>query len=222
MSYARKLDYPIADTPVPLSLVPPAPTLYQRWVKRMLDVAIASMVLLVALPVMLLAALAVRVTLGRGVVYRQRRVGYHGYDFEMMKFRTMKHCRRSQQREWSGPERRQTHKSSDDPRHTTAGRVLRKTSLDELPQLIHVLRGEMSLVGPRPELSTVVDRYCLRNHVRHSVRPGLTGPWQTEHRGTGKMLHECFDVDVDYVHNVTFRRDMRYLVQTVRVLTTGS
>ena len=222
MSYARKLDYSIVDKPAPLSLVPPAPTFYQRWGKRMLDVTIASVVLMVALPIMAVAALAVRISLGRGVVYRQRRVGYRGYDFEMMKFRTMKHCRRTQQRDWSGPERRQTHKSTHDPRHTTVGRVLRKTSLDELPQLIHVVLGEMSLVGPRPEISEVVDRYRLRNHIRHSVRPGLTGAWQTEHRGSGKMLHECFDVDIDYVKNVTFRRDLRYLTQTIRVLTSGS
>jgi lipopolysaccharide/colanic/teichoic acid biosynthesis glycosyltransferase len=67
-----------------------------------------------------------------------------------------------------------------------------------------------------------VHRYRLRNHIRHSVRPGLTGAEQTEHRGSGKMLHECFDVDIDYVHNITFQNDMRYLVQTIRVLTTGS
>lgn len=208
-----------------LRVVPAMPerqSLYARLGKRAFDVTAASLLLVVAAPLMLLAALAIRVSMGPGVLFRQTRVGHRGQDFEMVKFRTMKPSRRSQQSEWAGPDRRVTHKSANDPRHTMVGRVLRKTSLDELPQLLHVLRGEMSLVGPRPEISGIVDRAGLRDHVRHSVRPGLTGHWQISHRGTGEMLHECFDVDIDYATNVTFGRDLSLLVRTVGVLAKGS
>lgn len=221
----RQVEAHASEAPVRLRLVDDAPlerSFYQRWGKRWFDVAIATALLVVVAPLMLGAALAIRITMGPGVLFRQRRVGHRGRDFEMVKFRTMKPSRRSQHREWAGPDRRVTHKSSADPRHTMVGRVLRKTSLDELPQLVHVLRGEMSLVGPRPEISSIVDREGLRHHVRHSVRPGLTGHWQISHRGTGQMLHECFDVDVDYATNVTFRRDVSLLARTVRVVAKGS
>jgi lipopolysaccharide/colanic/teichoic acid biosynthesis glycosyltransferase len=225
MSKAQQAEALFLNAPVQLRIVPPAArrgSFYQRLGKRAFDLAAASVLLLIAAPLMLAAALAVRISMGSGVVFRQRRVGHGGRDFDMVKFRTMKPSRRSEQREWAGPDRRVTHKSSADPRHTVVGRVLRKTSLDELPQLIHVVRGEMSLVGPRPEISAIVDREGLRNHVRHSVRPGLTGHWQISHRGTGEMLHECFDVDIDYATNVTFRRDLSLLVQTVSVVAKGS
>lgn len=208
-----------------LQAVPALPvpqSFYVRQGKRVFDVMAATIMLVVAAPLMLLAALAIRVSMGPGVLFRQTRVGHRGQDFEMVKFRTMKPSRRSQQSEWAGPDRRVTHKSANDPRHTMVGKVLRKTSLDELPQLVHVLRGEMSLVGPRPEISAIVDREGLRGHLRHSVRPGLTGHWQISHRGTGEMLHECFDVDIDYATNVTFARDLSLMVQTVSVLAKGS
>jgi len=225
MLKAQQAEVLFLNPPVQLRIVPPAArrgSFYQRLGKRAFDLAAASVLLLIAAPLMLAAALAIRISMGSGVVFRQRRVGHGGRDFDMVKFRTMKPSRRSEQREWAGADRRVTHKSSADPRHTVVGRVLRKTSLDELPQLIHVVRGEMSLVGPRPEISAIVDREGLRDHVRHSVRPGLTGHWQISHRGTGEMLHECFDVDIDYATNVTFRRDLSLLVQTVSVLTKGS
>ena len=205
-----------------LALVGPAPTLYQRRIKRCLDVAVAGTALVVLSPVFVGTAVAVRVSLGRGVLFRQSRVGYHGHDFEMLKFRTMQPSRRLSQLQFHGPDRRTTHKTVDDPRHTRLGRFLRRSSLDELPQLVQVLRGEMSLVGPRPELSTIVDRHGLRDHPRHTVRPGLTGEWQITHRVNGTHLHECFDDDLPYVRDITLRRDLAVLVRTLRVVANGS
>lgn len=205
-----------------LALVGPAPTLYQRRIKRAIDVAVAGSALVVLSPLLGATALAVRVSLGRGVLFRQARVGHHGADFEMLKFRTMRHSRRLSQLHFHGPDRRTTHKTTDDPRHTRLGRFLRRSSLDELPQLLHVVRGEMSLVGPRPELSTIVERHGLRSHQRHTVRPGLTGEWQVTHRVNGTHLHECFDDDLPYVRDVTFRRDVSVLLRTLRVVANGS
>ena len=205
-----------------LALVGPAPSIYERRAKRAVDVAVAGVAIVVLSPVLLATATAVRLSLGRGVLFRQTRVGRDGQNFEMLKFRTMQPSRRVTQFHFHGPDRRTTHKTADDPRHTRLGRFLRRCSLDELPQLVHVLRGEMSLVGPRPELATIVDRYGLRDHPRHTVRPGLTGEWQITHRVNGTHLHECFDDDLPYVRNITFRRDLQVLVRTVRVVANGS
>jgi lipopolysaccharide/colanic/teichoic acid biosynthesis glycosyltransferase len=203
-----------------LQLVKPAlPTTgYQRYVKRGFDVVLGSIALVFTLPIMAAVAIALRVTLGPNVLFRQRRVGRHGHDFEMVKFRTMTPSRRKAMGGYDGPERRKTHKTIDDPRHTNLGRLLRRTSLDELPQLVHVVRGEMSLVGPRPELSTVVDKHGLRDHPRHAVRPGLTGTWQITHRTAGTHLFECFDDDLPYVNNVTLRNDLGVITKTVAVV----
>lgn len=198
--------------------VPPVATTYSRWGKRALDVVAGSVLLVVLSPVLMLAALAVRVSLGRGVVFRQERVGLNGEDFVMVKFRTMQHSRRNAQRPFDGPDRRQTHKTTDDPRHTGVGALLRKTSVDELPQLVHVVSGRMSLVGPRPELSSVVDKLGLRSHRRHSVRPGLTGTWQITHRSNGTHLHECFDDDLAYVDDVSLRGDLSIMRRTIAVV----
>lgn len=205
-----------------LALVAPAPTLYQRRIKRWIDLAVASAALVVLWPVIVATAAAVRLSLGPGVLFQQTRVGRDGHNFEMLKFRTMRPSRRVSQLHFPGPDRRVTHKTADDPRHTRLGRFLRRSSLDELPQLLHVIRGEMSLVGPRPELASIVDRHGLRSHPRHSVRPGLTGEWQVSHRLNGTHLHECFDDDLPYVNDITFRRDLQVLRRTVRVVANGS
>ena len=127
------------------------------------------------LPILVAVAVAIRVKLGPGVVYRQQRIGRHGRTFTMYKFRTMAPDRRRAWRPFDGFDRRQCHKRDDDPRHTAFGRFLRRTSLDELPQFWNVVKGDMSLVGPRPELVEVVARYQRWQHCRHHVKPGITG-----------------------------------------------
>src|SRR4051794_6076492 len=143
---------------------PPATT-YVRRLKPAFDRIVGAVLLLMVLPTLLVVALAVRLLLGPGVIFRQQRVGEGGRTFSVLKFRTMRPDRRTQRVEWDGVDRRRTHKASDDPRHTAFGRFLRKWSLDELPQLVNVVRGEMSLVGPRPELVGVVARYEPREHA---------------------------------------------------------
>lgn len=187
---------------------------YVRLVKPVVDVVLAVVAIVVSLPLLALVALGIRIRLGKGVLYRQSRVGKDGVVFEVLKFRTMAEDRRLEQVLYVGPERRHNHKSADDPRHTGFGRFLRKWSLDELPQFFNVLRGEMSVVGPRPELVTIVERYEPWQHDRHQVRPGITGIWQVSERN-GTPLHEATHLDIEYVETVSLLTDLRILVQTI-------
>jgi lipopolysaccharide/colanic/teichoic acid biosynthesis glycosyltransferase len=186
---------------------------YRTFVKPTLDRVAAAFLLLLLLPVLLTVAAGVRWSLGRGVFYRQTRIGLGGTPFTVLKFRTMLPDRRAARTTWDHADRRMCHKSSNDPRHTRVGSFLRKWSLDELPQLVNVLRGEMSLVGPRPELPHIVDRYEPWEHARHAVRPGLTGFWQTTARSDGPM-QEFTHLDIEYVRSVSFTTDLRLLVAT--------
>jgi lipopolysaccharide/colanic/teichoic acid biosynthesis glycosyltransferase len=190
-------------------------TVYERLIKPVLDRVIAALLLTLFLPVLALTALAVWVTLGSPIMLRQTRVGRQGRRFDMFKFRTMRPDRRTQQRsDYRGPERRMTHKSADDPRHTRLGRKLRKTSLDELPQLFNVLRGDMSLIGPRPELAEIVAQYEGWQHARHAVKPGITGLWQVTERPNGAMMHECTQIDLEYIQRLSLRADLAILIKT--------
>lgn len=191
---------------------------YERVGKRGFDVVFATVVLFVLSPLMTFLWFVLRLNLGRDVVITQDRVGLNGQTFGMFKFRTMRWSRRASEVPFEGADRRVAHKVDHDPRHTKVGRTLRKLSLDELPQLLNVLLGSMSVVGPRPELASVVDRLDERGHVRHSVRPGMTGEWQVSGRQTGTPLHESFDSDVPYLSRVTLRNDLSIIVRTVSVV----
>lgn len=194
----------------------PQQTVYGRTLKPVSDRILAAVLLVLTLPAMAIAALAVWATLGSPVLLRQRRVGEHGVVFDMLKFRTMHPCRRQDRfpRPPDDVERRVTHKSPHDPRLTRLGRFLRKMSLDELPQLWHVLRGQMSLVGPRPELIEIVQNYEPWQHRRHAVKPGLTGLWQVTERSSGRLMHEHVDVDLAYISQISLKTDLRILLRT--------
>ena len=196
-----------------LTLTGPPTTFYARIGKPVFDRAVAAILFLVTLPLVLLVALAVLVVIRPPVLFRQHRVGRDGVPFSVLKFRTMRPDRR-RARNPVIEERRTTHKSERDPRHTRLGRQLRKWSLDELPQLWNVLRGDMSLVGPRPELVEVVERYEPWQCQRHLVRPGITGLWQVSKRGAG-LMHLYTDVDLEYVATMSFRRDLGILLRTI-------
>ena len=188
-------------------------TFYARVGKPVFDRVAATILLLLLLPVVVVVALAVLVSIGRPVLFRQRRVGLDGTPFRVLKFRTMRPDRRSR----PAPvleDRRRTHKSERDPRHTRVGRRLRAWSLDELPQLWNVVRGDMSLVGPRPELVEVVERYAPWQGQRHLVRPGITGLWQVSKRGEG-LMHLYTDVDLEYVATLSLRHDLGILLRTL-------
>jgi len=198
--------------------VPTHRSVYVRGVKPCVDRVIASVLLVLLAPVLLAVALAVRLALGAPVLYRQERVGLGGRRFEVLKFRTMLPDRRRRELPVAD-DRRREHKATDDPRHTRLGRRLRRWSIDELPQLLNVVRGEMSLVGPRPELVHVVARYEDWQHARHCVRPGLTGLWQVRSRGDAPM-HDCVHDDLDYIERVGPIADLVLLAATPFALVT--
>ena len=204
---------------------------YVRWVKPTIDRAFAATVLLLVLPIFIACAIAVRINLGSPIFFTQVRVGHNGKRFKVYKFRTMKQDRRDRALHpeeelvvhdgFVGQDRRKTHKSAADPRLTGVGRFLRKWSLDELPQLWNVVRGDMSIIGPRPELPEIVGKYNDWEHARHMVRPGLTGLWQVSARGEGRPMHEHVGVDIEYVAGISARLDLRIIVRTPIALLTN-
>lgn len=209
----RSLDGPAHTAPPDAVRATPKPGPYRRFVKPVLD-RVAGMVLSVLLaPLLGVLALLVRIRLGPPAIFRQRRVGLEGREFTVYKLRTMDIDRRREQRPILHEDRRRTHKTTADPRHTRLGRTLRKWSLDELPQVWNLARGEMSLVGPRPELPSIVSEYEPWQHRRHEVRPGITGLWQISARGEIPM-HEATDVDIAYVDAVTFLGDLRIILRS--------
>lgn len=189
---------------------------YPRAVKPVLDVVGGLVLAALLLPLILTVALAVRVKLGKGVIYRQSRIGRNGRPFVMYKFRSMEPDRRKREEPFEGRDRRTCHKRDDDPRHTPCGRFLRRASFDELPQLWNVIKGDMSLVGPRPELPHIVARYEPWQHQRHEVKPGLTGFWQVSDRAGG-LAYESVGLDLDYIRQMSFRTDCTVLLRTVPV-----
>jgi len=172
--------------------------------KRLIDAAVAGVLLVLTAPLLVVVAAAVAVTMGRPVFFRQVRPGRGGVPFRLVKFRTMRVV------EGAGPE-------TDAARLTRTGRWLRATSLDELPTLWNVLRGDMSLVGPRPLLLEYLDRYTPRQARRHEVRPGITGLAQVNGRNAVSW-EERLRLDVDYVDQVSLRLDLAILARTVRTV----
>jgi lipopolysaccharide/colanic/teichoic acid biosynthesis glycosyltransferase len=205
---------PATVTPIRELRRPRSP--YVNVVKPACDRVAAAIGLVVATVPMALISLSIVVTMGRPVLFRQQRIGRDGEPFEVLKFRTMHACRRARTLDVIH-DRRVDHKSAADPRHTRIGRKLRQYGLDELPQLVNVLRGEMSIVGPRPELAEVIARYPLGLEQRHLVKPGLTGLWQVSARGDGPM-HENGRFDLDYVERISWRTDLRIIAETPRAM----
>lgn len=201
----------VADEPVEL---PPIDTPYVRWFKPMFDRTVAAVTLIVLSPLISAIAFGVLVTMGRPIIYKQRRIGVGGEPFLLWKFRTMHPDRRCTDAAVAVPvDRRVRHKTTDDPRHTPFGTFLRRTSVDELPQLLNIVAGQMSIVGPRPEMVELVNRYEPWQHHRHSVRPGLTGLWQVSNRGSG-MMHEHTHIDIEYLRMIGFRADLKIMLRT--------
>jgi lipopolysaccharide/colanic/teichoic acid biosynthesis glycosyltransferase len=190
----------------------PCEGFYVRRLKPVVDRLVAAFLLVLLSPLIVLIAIGLLFTLRRPILFRQIRVGRNGVPFVLWKFRTMRPDRRVRDMPVAA-ERRVCHKSPDDPRHTRFGRALRCTRLDELPQLANVLIGDMSLVGPRPELTEIVARYEPWQHDRHLVRPGLTGLWQVSVVDEG-MMHEHTDIDLEYIRAMDLRTDLRILLRT--------
>ena len=195
------------------------PRAYVRIWKPGVNRILAVILILLSAPGMALLAVMIRVTLGQDVFFRQSRIGQHGRPFSVLKFRTMLPDRRRAQVPITFPDRRCMHKAKNDPRHTGLGRFLRRWSLDELPQLFNVVRGQMSLIGPRPELPSVVARYQPWQHVRHNVKPGMTGLWQVVARGVDPM-EERIDLDIYYVQSLSPTLDLKILMATAKAVIT--
>jgi lipopolysaccharide/colanic/teichoic acid biosynthesis glycosyltransferase len=179
---------------------------------RAFDVVVAALALVVLSPVLAIAAIAIKLGSPGPVIYRQRRVGRDGREFELLKLRTMV--------QGSDPVGIGVAITRDDPRVTRAGRFLRRTSLDELPNLVNVLRGEMAIVGPRPTIPAQVVDYTPHQRRRHEVRPGLTGWAQVQGRA-GIPWEERIELDIEYVDRRSAALDLGILAKTTWLLVTG-
>jgi exopolysaccharide biosynthesis polyprenyl glycosylphosphotransferase len=204
-----------------LELTRPGSRRQQLLLKRVADLIVASVALLVLAPVFAVIALAIKVTSPGPVLFRQERVGIGGRRFQILKFRTM-----VQDAEYALPGLAtrslyadgRLFKIPDDPRVTRLGQVLRKASLDELPQLWNVVRGDMSLVGPRPPIPAEVELYDEHHFQRFVMRPGITGPWQVSGRNNVTDFEEVIRLETAYMRNWTLRKDLTIMLRTVPVV----
>jgi lipopolysaccharide/colanic/teichoic acid biosynthesis glycosyltransferase len=181
-------------------------------VTRAIDLLVSSAALLLSAPIQLAATVAIRLESHGSPIYRQRRIGRDGEPFEMLKLRTMV----------SGAERLGAGMAVNhgDPRITRVGALLRRFSIDELPNLVNVLRGEMSIVGPRPTIQAQVDQYTPLQRRRLEVKPGITG-WAQINGRASLPWHERIELDIWYVDNRSLRLDMAILLKTIRLLVSG-
>jgi lipopolysaccharide/colanic/teichoic acid biosynthesis glycosyltransferase len=200
-------------------------------VKRVFDLVLAALLLILLLPLMAIIAVAIRLTSSGPALFRQARVGRHLAPFVMLKFRTMRidnddRIHRAYVTAMLTGQRPPTgapagiYKLTGDPRITPLGKLLRKTSLDELPQLLNVLRGHMSLVGPRPVLPWEAELFEPRHRIRFLVRPGITGLWQVNGRSTLSM-RQALDLDLEYVMRRSLSLDLLTLLRTLPAVLRG-
>ena len=180
--------------------------MYQKYIKRLLDMILSLIALIVLSPVFLIVAVLVRIKLGSPVIFHQKRPGYQEKIFKLCKFRTMTEAKDAE-----------GNLLPDAERLTPFGNFLRKTSLDELPELWNILKGDMSIVGPRPLLVGYLPYYTKKEQLRHSVRPGLTGLAQVSGRNF-IAWDERLAKDVEYVQNISFLADIKILWKTVMVV----
>jgi exopolysaccharide biosynthesis polyprenyl glycosylphosphotransferase len=194
----------------------------QRLVKRLMDIVLSVLGLVLLSPVFLITAIAIKLQDGGPIFYKAERVGENGKTFQMWKFRSMvlgadKMQDSVIQRDNQG---NIVHKLSNDPRVTRVGRFIRRTSIDELPQLFNVLKGDMSLVGPRPEMPWMVEKYELWQRKRFAVPQGITGWWQISGRSDAPM-HLHTEHDLYYIQNYSLWLDIQILWKTLAVVVTG-
>lgn len=180
--------------------------MYQKYLKRIFDCLLSGVALIVLSPVILITAVLVRIKLGSPVIFKQKRPGKNEKIFELYKFRSM-----TDEKDEKG------NLLPDSTRLTSFGRVLRSTSLDELPELVNIFKGDMSIVGPRPLAVQYLPFYNEEERKRHSVLPGLTGLAQV-HGRNATSWEERFAYDVKYVKNITLLEDIRIILETIKVV----
>jgi len=184
---------------------------YARFGKPVLDFFMATVIIIIFSPVMLCIAILIKVNSKGSILFCQERIGLNNTLFTIYKFRSMY---------IDAPAYSEKPKSSNDPRITLVGKWLRRTSLDELPQLFNVLRGEMSLIGPRPEMPFLVQQYNDWENQRHLVKPGMTGLWQLS-PDRNKSIREGIPYDLEYIKKLSFVNDLKILFRTFRVFFGG-
>jgi len=203
--------------------------------KRLLDIVFTLLILLPLCLVFIIVAVLIRLDSTGPIFYRQKRVGLRGAEFNMLKFRSMyvesddsvhrdaivKYMNGQEMNVGTATAIKFQFKLSDDPRITRVGRFIRKTSIDELPQFFNVLRGEMTLVGPRPPLPYEVELYTLRDRLRLSGKPGLTGIWQIYGRSC-VTFKDMVEMDIDYLQRQSLWEDLKLIVLTVPVMIGGA
>jgi exopolysaccharide biosynthesis polyprenyl glycosylphosphotransferase len=205
-----------------IGLRDPAIDGFQRFIKRLFDLLCSTLALLIFSPFLLAAALAIKLEDGGPIFYRATRVGENGKLFGMFKFRSMVPGADRMQVavNQTGADGQVIHKRPDDPRITRVGRLLRRTSIDELPQLLNVLKGDMSLVGPRPELPWLVEKYQPWQRKRFAVPQGITGWWQVNGR-SDNLMHLHTEQDMYYIQNYSLWLDLQILWRTLFVVFRG-
>ncbi len=179
---------------------------YERWIKRPLDCVLSALALIVFSPLLLIISILIRKDMGSPVLFKQHRIGLNDKEFSMYKFRSM-----TDARDGNGiflP---------DDERTTKLGNLIRKTSIDELPSLLNILKGDMSIIGPRPLPSRYLERYTPEQRRRHEVRPGLSNPSTTNGRNS-QTWEQQFAGDVWYVDHVSFLTDLKSIIDTIKVV----
>ena len=193
--------------------------------KRTFDLIVASILILILIVPMLLVALLVFIDDPHGSpIYKQTRIGRHGKEFQMLKFRTMyvdadkRKAELMEQNEMDGP----VFKMKDDPRITRLGKILRKTSVDELPQMFNVFKGNMSLVGPRPPLPNEVSEYSDYHKLRLIVTPGITCDWQIAHNRNDISFDKWVEMDLNYIENRTALGDLKIIFLTPFTMLTAT
>ena len=180
--------------------------MYKKYIKRLLDIILSLIAIIVLSPVFLVVAILVKIKLGSPVIFTQKRPGLNEKIFKMYKFRSM-----TDQKDENG------NLLPDEVRLTSFGKKLRSTSLDELPELFNILKGDMSIVGPRPLLVKYLPLYNKHQARRHEVRPGFTGLAQVNGRNAISW-HQKFDLDVQYVDEVSFLKDLQIVLKTISVV----
>lgn len=180
--------------------------MYAKYIKRWLDFILSLLAIIILSPILLIVAFLVRVKLGSPIIFKQKRPGLHERIFTLYKFRTM-----TDEKDKDG------NLLPDDQRLTKFGKLLRSTSLDELPELFNILKGDMSIVGPRPLLVKYLPLYNGHQKHRHDVRPGFTG-WAQCNGRNAISWEEKFDFDVYYVKHVTFRLDLNIIFKTIKIV----
>ena len=180
--------------------------MYKKYIKRILDIILSLIAIIITLPIFLIVGILVLIFIGQPAIFRQKRPGKNEKIFTMYKFRTM-----TNKKDEDG------NLLPDELRLTKLGKFLRKTSLDEIPEFINILKGDMSFVGPRPLLVEYLPYYTEEEHHRHDVRPGLTGLAQVSGRNL-LFWEERFQLDIKYVNNVTFLNDAKIILKTIKTV----